>query len=191
MTRRLSLSVDELDLSVRSYNCLKNAEIRTIRELVQKTEPELLRLKNFGRKCLNEIKDLLGEMDLHLGMSLDEFKANENEIAWEKAVVPAGWHPAFTCRGDGTLIGRQLPTEESLTPTITSIDELHAALCARRPSDLLAQELWEHWCGVIREKGRTQPHLLNLRIEDAALELDFAKPVLVEHSSNLGDQLLR
>jgi DNA-directed RNA polymerase subunit alpha len=64
-------NVDELELSVRSYNCLKNANIRTIAELVQKTEPEMLKTKNFGRKSLNEIKEILGKMGLHLGMKLD------------------------------------------------------------------------------------------------------------------------
>ncbi|SVE39498.1 uncharacterized protein METZ01_LOCUS492352, partial [marine metagenome] len=68
----LDKSVEELELSVRSYNCLKNAEIRTIRELVQKTEPEMLRTKNFGRKSLNEIKEILLGMGLNLGMRFDE-----------------------------------------------------------------------------------------------------------------------
>ncbi|HXG94086.1 MAG TPA: DNA-directed RNA polymerase subunit alpha [Blastocatellia bacterium] len=68
----LDRSVDELELSVRSYNCLKNADIRTIRELVQKTEPEMLKTKNFGRKSLNEIKEILASMGLHLGMKFDE-----------------------------------------------------------------------------------------------------------------------
>ncbi len=68
----LDKSVEELELSVRSYNCLKNANIRTIRELVQKTEPEMLRTKNFGRKSLNEIKEILGRMGLGLGMRLDQ-----------------------------------------------------------------------------------------------------------------------
>ena len=68
----LDKSVEELELSVRSYNCLKNANIRTIRELVQKTEPEMLRTKNFGRKSLNEIKEILLTMGLSLGMRLDE-----------------------------------------------------------------------------------------------------------------------
>jgi len=68
----LDKSVEELELSVRSYNCLKNANIRTIRELVQKTEPEMLRTKNFGRKSLNEIKEILLTMGLGLGMRLDE-----------------------------------------------------------------------------------------------------------------------
>ena len=68
----LDKSVEELELSVRSYNCLKNADIRTIRELVQKTEPEMLRTKNFGRKSLNEIKEILLTMGLGLGMRLDE-----------------------------------------------------------------------------------------------------------------------
>ena len=68
----LDKSVEELELSVRSYNCLKNASIRTIRELVQKTEPEMLRTKNFGRKSLNEIKEILQSMGLGLGMRLDQ-----------------------------------------------------------------------------------------------------------------------
>ncbi|HLG17916.1 MAG TPA: DNA-directed RNA polymerase subunit alpha [Blastocatellia bacterium] len=68
----LDRSVDELELSVRSYNCLKNADIRTIRELVQKSEPEMLKTKNFGRKSLNEIKEILSSMGLHLGMRFDE-----------------------------------------------------------------------------------------------------------------------
>ncbi|MEJ2696602.1 MAG: DNA-directed RNA polymerase subunit alpha [Candidatus Sulfobium sp.] len=64
-------NVDELELSVRSYNCLKNANIRTIAELVQKSETEMLKTKNFGRKSLNEIKEILGRMGLHLGMKVD------------------------------------------------------------------------------------------------------------------------
>jgi len=57
---------------VRSYNCLKNANIQTIRELVQKSENEMLKTKNFGRKSLNEIKDILTKMGLSLGMKFDE-----------------------------------------------------------------------------------------------------------------------
>lgn len=68
----LDKSVEELELSVRSYNCLKNANIRTIRELVQKSEPEMLQTKNFGRKSLNEIKEILLDMGLSLGMQLDQ-----------------------------------------------------------------------------------------------------------------------
>ncbi|MEX1129871.1 MAG: DNA-directed RNA polymerase subunit alpha, partial [Vicinamibacterales bacterium] len=68
----LDKSVEELELSVRSYNCLKNANIRTIRELVQKTEGEMLKTKNFGRKSLNEIKEILTTMGLSLGMRLDQ-----------------------------------------------------------------------------------------------------------------------
>jgi DNA-directed RNA polymerase subunit alpha len=67
----LDKSVEELELSVRSYNCLKNANIRTIRELVQKTEAEMLKTKNFGRKSLNEIKEILHTMGLSLGMRVD------------------------------------------------------------------------------------------------------------------------
>src|SRR5439155_1333105 len=65
-------SVEELELSVRSYNCLKNANIRTIRELVQKSEGEMLKTKNFGRKSLNEIKEILHTMGLSLGMKIDQ-----------------------------------------------------------------------------------------------------------------------
>ena len=68
----LDKSVEELELSVRSYNCLKNANIRTIRELVQKTEAEMLKTKNFGRKSLNEIKEILHTMGLSLGMRIDQ-----------------------------------------------------------------------------------------------------------------------
>ncbi|HMF08840.1 MAG TPA: DNA-directed RNA polymerase subunit alpha [Thermoanaerobaculia bacterium] len=67
----LNRSVDELELSVRSANCLKNAGIRTIRDLVQKTEKDMLETKNFGRKSLNEIKDILRPMGLSLGMELE------------------------------------------------------------------------------------------------------------------------
>jgi DNA-directed RNA polymerase subunit alpha len=68
----LKKSVEELELSVRSYNCLKNANIRTIAELVQKTDAEMLKTRNFGRKSLNEIKEILAEMGLSLGMNLKE-----------------------------------------------------------------------------------------------------------------------
>jgi DNA-directed RNA polymerase subunit alpha len=68
----LDRSVEELELSVRSYNCLKNANIQTIRELVQKSENEMLKTKNFGRKSLNEIKEILTKMGLSLGMKFDE-----------------------------------------------------------------------------------------------------------------------
>jgi DNA-directed RNA polymerase subunit alpha len=71
MGEQLNRSVEELELSVRSYNCLKNANIQTIGELVQKTEAEMLRTKNFGRKSLNEIKEILGTIGLSLGMKID------------------------------------------------------------------------------------------------------------------------
>jgi len=72
VVEHLNKSVDELELSVRSYNCLKNANIRTIGELVTKSEAEMLKTKNFGRKSLNEIKEILASMGLGLGMKLDE-----------------------------------------------------------------------------------------------------------------------
>src|SRR5207247_10140578 len=71
----LDKSVEELELSVRSYNCLKNANSRTIRELVQKSEGEMLKTKNFGRKSLNEIKEILHTMGLSLGMRVDQATA--------------------------------------------------------------------------------------------------------------------
>jgi DNA-directed RNA polymerase subunit alpha len=71
----LNRSVDELELSVRSANCLKNAGIRTIRDLVQRTEKDMLETKNFGRKSLNEIRDILRPMGLSLGMQLDPVEA--------------------------------------------------------------------------------------------------------------------
>ncbi len=77
-------SVDELELSVRSANCLKNAEINKIYQLVQKTEAEMLKTKNFGRKSLNEIKEVLSEMGLSLGMKLEGFEAPREEIEDEE-----------------------------------------------------------------------------------------------------------
>lgn len=71
VNENLFKSVDELELSVRSANCLKNAGIQYIGELVQKTEAEMLKTKNFGRKSLNEIREILGEMGLGLGVKMD------------------------------------------------------------------------------------------------------------------------
>ncbi len=71
-------SVDELELSVRSANCLQNANIRYIGELVQKTESEMLKTKNFGRKSLNEIKEVLQSLGLSLGMKLEGFPARKD-----------------------------------------------------------------------------------------------------------------
>ncbi len=73
LNENLYRTVDELELSVRSANCLQNANIRFIGELVQKTEAEMLKTKNFGRKSLKEIKEILQEMGLSLGMKLESF----------------------------------------------------------------------------------------------------------------------
>ena len=73
VNENLYKSVDELELSVRAANCLENAGIRYIGELVMKSEGEMLKTKNFGRKTLNEIKDILAEMGLHLGMKIEGF----------------------------------------------------------------------------------------------------------------------
>ncbi len=86
----LDRSVEELELSVRSHNCLKNANIQTIRELVSRSENEMLKTKNFGRKSLNEIKDILVRMGLSLGMKFDE----HGRIIWPP--LPAQTAPAVT-----------------------------------------------------------------------------------------------
>ena len=78
-------NVDELELSVRSANCLKNANINKIFQLVSKTEAEMLKTKNFGRKSLNEIKEVLSEMGLSLGMKLEGFEPPEEENEEEGA----------------------------------------------------------------------------------------------------------
>ncbi|HUL19805.1 MAG TPA: DNA-directed RNA polymerase subunit alpha [Thermodesulfobacteriota bacterium] len=80
-------SVDELELSVRSANCLKHANIKLIGDLVQKTEAEILATKNFGRKSLNEIKEILTEMGLSLGMKLDNWPPKKNEEEIESGAI--------------------------------------------------------------------------------------------------------
>ena len=78
--RMLDKSVEELELSVRSSNCLRAAEIKTIGDLVQKGEPEMLKYRNFGRKSLKEIQDLLGEMGLHFGMDVSRYLENRSPV---------------------------------------------------------------------------------------------------------------
>ena len=76
--------VDDLELSVRSANCLRNANIRYIGELVQRTETEMLKTKNFGRKSLNEIKQLLSEMELGLGLKIEGWEKPEHSESVEE-----------------------------------------------------------------------------------------------------------
>ena len=95
----LNRSVEELELSVRSYNCLKNANIQTIGELVQKTEAEMLRTKNFGRKSLNEIKEILGTIGLSLGMKIDQHG---------RLIPPAAGSSTGLEPGDGRLLDDEL-----------------------------------------------------------------------------------
>lgn len=85
INENLYRSVEELELSVRSANCLKNADIKLIGDLVQKTEAEMLKTQNFGRKSLNEIKDILAEMGLSLGMTLDNFPDAEYLAMMQKS----------------------------------------------------------------------------------------------------------
>jgi DNA-directed RNA polymerase subunit alpha len=96
----LNRSVEELELSVRSYNCLKNANIQTIGELVQKTEAEMLKTKNFGRKSLNEIKEILASMGLSLGMKIDEH-GNAVPGPTSPLASPATALPPLVGGGDG------------------------------------------------------------------------------------------
>jgi DNA-directed RNA polymerase subunit alpha len=85
MSEYLFRTVDELELSVRSANCLKNADIKYIGELVQRTEQEILMTKNFGRKSLNEIKETLQSLGLRLGMKLEGFPTREElDRMWAK-----------------------------------------------------------------------------------------------------------
>ncbi len=95
MQEILNRSVEELELSVRSYNCLKNANIQTIGDLVQKTEAEMLRTKNFGRKSLNEIKDILAGLGLQFGMKFD---------SQGRLVTPSGQPVTFES-GHATPVG--------------------------------------------------------------------------------------
>jgi DNA-directed RNA polymerase subunit alpha len=90
LNEHLFKSVDELELSVRSANCLKHANIKLIGELVQKTESEILATKNFGRKSLNEIKEILAEMGLSLGMKLENFPPKYEEKGEEESTTAEG-----------------------------------------------------------------------------------------------------
>ena len=102
MNEVLNRSVEELELSVRSYNCLKNANIQTIGDLVQKTEAEMLRTKNFGRKSLNEIKEILSGLGLSFGMKFD---------AQGRLVSSAGT-PAMLGPGQAGGIEEEIPEDE-------------------------------------------------------------------------------
>src|ERR1700688_1159015 len=104
MNEVLNRSVEELELSVRSYNCLKNANIQTIGDLVQKTEAEMLRTKNFGRKSLNEIKEILSGLGLTFGMKFD---------AQGRLVSPGGTPASIgSIEDDGADIDEDLDDED-------------------------------------------------------------------------------
>lgn len=77
MERKLNMSIEEIELSVRSTNCIQNANIKTIGDLVRRSEGEMLKYRNFGKKSLNEIKKILTEMGLSLGMNVDEILKKE------------------------------------------------------------------------------------------------------------------
>lgn len=92
--------IDELELTVRSYNCLKNAKIHTLGELARKTESELLQSRNFGRKSLNEIKELLAEFGLRLGMRDDD--GEDDVVPVRRPITPL----------QPTSSARQLPPKD-------------------------------------------------------------------------------
>ncbi len=104
LNENLFRSVDDLELSVRSANCLKNANIRFIGELVTRSEAEMLKTKNFGRKSLNEIKDILGKMGLSLGMKIDGWPPQgwDPNAAPVRPAAPAAPAPGTPTNGDGT-----------------------------------------------------------------------------------------
>jgi DNA-directed RNA polymerase subunit alpha len=110
----LNRSVEELELSVRSYNCLKNANIQTIGELIQKTEAEMLKTKNFGRKSLNEIKEILAQMGLSLGMRIDE---GGNPVPGPTSILPA----ATLAAGLGSYADDD---EDEIDPTVPGVEEI-------------------------------------------------------------------
>ena len=90
VNKNLFRSVNELELSVRAANCLKNANIKTIADLVQKTEGEMLRTKNFGKKSLNEIKEILTEMGLGLGVKVDALPSGDQRQSEERVTKQEG-----------------------------------------------------------------------------------------------------
>jgi DNA-directed RNA polymerase subunit alpha len=102
----LNRSVEELELSVRSYNCLKNANIQTIGDLVQKTEAEMLRTKNFGRKSLNEIKELLQGLGLGFGMRFDSLGRLVSPAGVVSAPQTPDGEPA--AEGEGETDGEEI-----------------------------------------------------------------------------------
>src|ERR1700730_867904 len=104
MNEVLNRSVEELELSVRSYNCLKNANIQSIGDLVQKTEAEMLRTKNFGRKSLNEIKEILGGLGLSFGMKFD---------AQGRLVMPGGTPAVLGAGSDLDDFNDEIDEDES------------------------------------------------------------------------------
>jgi DNA-directed RNA polymerase subunit alpha len=88
-------SVKELELTLRSYNCLKNAKIQTLGDLVEKTEAELLRSRNFGRKSLNELKEVLAGLGLHFGMRGDD---DDNAVQVRNSTIQGGRAANIACR---------------------------------------------------------------------------------------------
>ena len=121
MNEVLSRSVEELELSVRSYNCLKNANIQSIGDLVQKTEGEMLRTKNFGRKSLNEIKEILGSLGLGFGMKYDS-QGRLVGPSGAPVALPEPGEEGFLIAG-GTRAGGEGEEEDDVDEDDVEIDE--------------------------------------------------------------------
>ena len=125
LARRLHRSVEELELSVRSYNCLKSANIRTVRELVQKTETELLNTGIIGRKPLNEIKEILTSLGLSLGTRLETTPTQPLRIYFDASALDEveiaevlGFLSDLyrTVGGDGLVINRITAADTRTSP---------------------------------------------------------------------------
>ena len=124
MNEVLNRSVEELELSVRSYNCLKNANIQTIGDLVQKTEAEMLRTKNFGRKSLNEIKEILGGLGLSFGMKFD---------AQGRLVSPSGTPAVLGAEIPVDILDDESDDEDDETTRTTKREEKRRWRSSSRP----------------------------------------------------------
>ena len=140
---------------MRSYNCLKNANIQTIRELVQKSENEMLKTKNFGRKSLNEIKDILHKMGLSLGMKFDE----HGRIIWpplpsqtapptsggNRGPLSAAEDPDMRHRNSGSKLGRQpahrRATLRNLVTNVIEKERITTTLTRAKAARPLAEQM--------------------------------------------------
>ena len=173
LNENLDKSVEELELSVRSYNCLKNANIRTIRELVQKSEGEMLKTKNFGRKSLNEIKEILTGMGLSLGMRLDQpARRNRNDRGAGRSIVAE--HESVAREPDSTGGSHsRLTTEDSRHSTPDSRLE-GSEVMRHRVSHRKLGRVTEHRIAMLRNQAHAL--LLHEHIETTVPKAKELRP---------------